>query len=41
MSDTKALPAMPRTKEHHQALHCREVPDALDKIRKSTADTCY
>ena len=30
---------MPRIKEHHQALHYRAVPNALDKIRKSTADT--
>ena len=38
-SITKALPAMPRIKEHHQALHYRDVPNAMEKVRNSTADT--
>lgn len=37
-SITKVLPKAPRTKQHHPALHYREVPKALDKIRGSTAD---
>ena len=38
-SITKVLPKMPRTKQHHQALHYREVPQALETVRQSTADT--
>ena len=38
-SITRVLPRMPRTKQHHQALHYCDVPDALDKVRNSTADT--
>ena len=37
-SITKALPKMPRTNQHHQALHYREVSQALDTVRQSTAD---
>ena len=37
-SITKVLPKTSRTKRHHPALHYREVPEALDKIRASTAD---
>ena len=37
-SITKVLPKAPRTKRHHPALHYREVPGALNKIRESTAD---
>ena len=33
------LPRMPRTKQHHPALHYRDVPQALEKVRQSTADT--
>ncbi len=35
-SIAKALPRMPRTKEPHQALHYRDVPNAMDKVRQST-----
>ena len=38
-SIAKALPAMPRTKQHHPALHYRDVPNAMDKVRNSTART--
>ena len=38
-SITKVLPKTPRTKQHHPALHYRDVPPALDKVRTSTADT--
>ena len=38
-SITKVLPKMPRTKRHHPALHYRDVPEALQKVRRSTADT--
>ena len=38
-SIAKALPRMPRTKPHHQALHYRDVPNAMDKVRNSTART--
>ena len=37
-SITKALPRMSRTKQHHQALHYRNVSNAMDKVRNSTAD---
>ena len=37
-SITKVLPKTSRTKRHHPALHYREVPEALGKIRASTAD---
>ena len=37
-SITRVLPKMPRTKQHHQALNYRDVPNALDKVRNSTAD---
>ena len=35
----KVLPRMPRLQQHHLALHCRDVPQALEKVRQSTADT--
>ncbi len=38
-SITKVLPKTPRTKQHHPALHYRDVPPALEKVRTSTADT--
>ena len=38
-SITKVLPRMPRTKQHHQALRYPEVPQALETVRQSTADT--
>ena len=38
-SITKVLPRMPRTKQHHPALHYSTVPQALEKVRQSTADT--
>ncbi len=38
-SIAKVLPKMPRTKQHHQALHYSEVPAALERVRTSTADT--
>ncbi len=38
-SITKVLPRMPRTKQHHAALHYSTVPQALEKVRQSTADT--
>ena len=38
-SITKVLPKMPRTKQHHPALHYSAVPQALEKVRQSTADT--
>ena len=38
-SITKVLPRMPRLKQHHPALHYRDVPQALEKVRQSTADT--
>ena len=34
-SITKVLPKTPRTKQHHPALHYRDVPPALDKVRTS------
>ena len=34
----KVLPRMPRTKQHHPALHYRDVPQALEKVKLSTAD---
>ena len=37
-SITKVLPKMPRTKQHHPALHYRDVPQALEKVKVSTAD---
>ena len=36
-SITKVLPKMPRTKQHHPALHYRDVPAAVEKVRRSTA----
>ncbi len=30
---------MPRTKQHHSALHYSAVPQALEKVRQLTADT--
>ena len=38
-SITKVLPKTPRTKQHHPALHYRDVPPALEKVRTSTSDT--
>ena len=38
-SITKVLPKLPRTKQHHPALHYRDVPQALETVRRSTADT--
>ena len=38
-SIAKVLPRMPRTKQHHPALHYSAVPQALEKVRQSTADT--
>ena len=38
-SITKVLPKTPRTKQHHPALHYRDVPPALEKVRTSTAET--
>jgi transposase-like protein len=38
-SITKVLPKMPRTKQHHPALHYSAVPQALEKVRQLTADT--
>ena len=35
----KVLPRMPRTKQHHPALHYRDIPQALEKVRQTTADT--
>ena len=37
-SIAKVLPRMPRTKQHHQALHYCKVPSAMEKVRQSTAD---
>ena len=37
-SITEVLPKMPRTRQHHPALHYRDVPQALEKVRQSTAD---
>ena len=37
-SIAKALPRMPRTKRHHQALDYHEVPSAMETVRQSTAD---
>ena len=37
-SIAKVLPKPPRTRQHHPALHYRDVPQALAKIRGSTAD---
>ncbi len=37
-SITKVLPRMPRTKQHHRALHYCKVPLAMEKVRQSTAD---
>ena len=37
-SITKVLPKMPRLKQHHPALHYRDVPQALEKVKLSTAD---
>ena len=34
----KSLPRMPKTKKHHRAVQYTEVPAALEKVRKSTAD---
>ena len=36
-SITKVLPKMPRTKQHHQALHYCKVASAMEKVRQSTA----
>ena len=38
-SITKVLPKTPRTKQHHPALHYRDVPPALENVKLSTADT--
>lgn len=38
-SITKVLPKMPRTKQHHPALHYSDVPAALGTVRRSAADT--
>ena len=38
-SITKVSPEMPRLKQHHPALHYRDVPHALEKVRQLTADT--
>ena len=38
-SITKVLPKTPLTKQHHPALHYRDVPPALEKVRTSTAET--
>ena len=38
-SIAKVLPRMPRIKQHHPALHYSAVPQALEKVRQSTADT--
>ena len=38
-SITKVLPKTPRIKQHYPALHYRDVPPALEKVRASTADT--
>ncbi len=37
-SITKVLPRMPRTKQHHRALHYCKVPSAMEKVKQSTAD---
>ena len=37
-SITKVLSRMPRTKQHHRALHYCKVPSAMEKVRQSTAD---
>lgn len=37
-SITKVLPKLPRAKRHHPALHYRDVPSALETVRRSTAN---
>ena len=37
-SITKVLPKTQRIQRHHPALHCLQVPRAIEKVRNSTAD---